>query len=397
MSEATGGPGRNSRHAPEAPFEIRAEAFRWFVRGLGLGLALLVAYALGVGVSLAGRVLLLVFFALVLASGLEPVIGWLRGRLRLRRGFTILVVYAAFFVVVVAIAFVVVPAALNQLADLSATLPPFLDRAREVAGRIEFRALRTSAQALLDALDQAIRPTRPEAGEVVRVGLTAFEAVVSIITVLAIVYFWLTEHARLQRYALAFIPLERRAGVREAWNEVESRLGSWVRGQLALMGTIGVATTVAYWVLGLESPILLGLIAALAEAIPIVGPLIGAVPALLVASTHGPETIVAVAIVYLVIQLLEANVLVPYVMRNTIGISPFLVVTSLLIGAAVGGIPGAIVAVPLVAAIEVVLERMQARDDPVAQDPSGGAHPDEEERAMQESTLADSVRRAIGR
>lgn len=377
--------------------EMRSEALQWFARGVGLALGALLVFALANGVVQAGRVLFLIFIAVLLASGLEPFMGWLRAHLGLRRGTTILLVYAGFFVAVVGIAFVLVPAAVNQLQDLSERLPAFLDRARESVATVQIRALRTSANALLDALEQAIRPVRPEPGEVVAIGLTVAEAVVSVVTVLVIVFFWLTEHARLQRYGLAFVPAERRGGVREAWNDVEGRLGSWVRGQLILMFAMGVATTLTYWLLGLDSPILLGFIAAIAEAIPIIGPLLGAIPALLVASTQGPELVAAVALVYLVIQLIEGNILVPMVMRNTIGISPFLVLSSLLIGAAVGGIPGALVAVPVVAAIEVVLERLQAREEPVAQDPTSVAEPDVETRERQRGTVAESVKRALGR
>ena len=78
----------------------------------------------------------------------------------------------------------------------------------------------------------------PKADEVVQVGLTLAEAIASLVTLLALVFFWLTEHARLQRYALAFVSLDRRAGMREAWDEVENRLGLWVRGQLILMGSM---------------------------------------------------------------------------------------------------------------------------------------------------------------
>jgi predicted PurR-regulated permease PerM len=380
-----------------APDDLRPELLLWFARGIGLAVGAILVYALASGIFMAGRVLLLVFLAVLLASGLEPFIGWLRAHLRLGRAATILVVYAGFFALVLLMAFLVVPAAVNQLEDLNQRLPQLLATAREWTATIQVRALRTSANALLDALAGAIRVTTPEPGEVVALGLTVAEAVVSVVTVLAIVFFWLTEHARLQRYALSFVPGERRGGVREAWNEVEERLGSWVRGQLILMATMGLATTATYWLLGLDSPILLGFIAGVAEAIPILGPLIGAIPALLVASTKGPEMVAVVALVYLVIQLVEGNVLVPFVMRNTIGISPFLVLTSLLVGATLGGIPGALVAVPLVAAMEVILERLQARSEPVAQDPTGTADPDEETRQRQQRSLSQSVRRALGR
>jgi predicted PurR-regulated permease PerM len=185
------------------------------------------------------------------------------------------------------------------------------------------------------------------------------------------VYFWLTERARLQRFFLALLPADKRAGAREAWNEMELRLGAWVRGQLILMGSVGAATTVAYFLIGLEGPLLLGLIAALAEAIPLVGPALGAVPALIVAAMTGRiEVVLLVAVVYVVIQIVEGNILVPVVMHNTIGVPPFLVVVSILAGAAIAGVPGALLSVPVAAALLVVVERLQARRETVPLSPA---------------------------
>ena len=116
----------------------------------------------------------------------------------------------------------------------------------------------------------------------------------------------------------------------------------------------------------LPSPLLLGLLAGLAELIPIVGPAIGAIPALLVAAAVRPEVLPLLIAVYIVIHVVEGNVLVPIVMRNVVGISPFLVIASLLVGAALDGLRGALIAVPIAASIEVVLERLQDRDQPVA-------------------------------
>jgi predicted PurR-regulated permease PerM len=90
---------------------------------------------------------------------------------------------------------------------------------------------------------------------------------------------------------------------------------------------------------------------------------------------------VAVAGVYLVIQLIEGNVLVPLVMRNTTGISPFLVILSVLVGAAAGGFVGALLAVPIAAAGEVLIEGLQAREVPVAQDPSTSETTEDETNA----------------
>jgi predicted PurR-regulated permease PerM len=161
----------------------------------------------------------------------------------------------------------------------------------------------------------------------------------------------------------------------------------WVRGQLILMGAMGIATGIAYSILGLPSALLLALVAAVTEAIPIVGPLLGAIPAILVAATVSPELALVVAGIYVVLQIVEGNVLVPLVMRNTIGISPFLVIVSVLVGATAGGIIGALFAVPVAAAVVVLLERLQARKVPVAQDSGAidAIEPDE----------AESLRRSL--
>ena len=111
--------------------------------------------------------------------------------------------------------------------------------------------------------------------------------------------------------------------------------------------------------------LLLGLIAAIFEAIPIVGPLLGAIPAILVAGTVSSQLALVVAGVYVVIQLVEGSVLVPLVMRNTIGISPLLVLLSLLVGAAVGGLVGAFLAVPIAASLEMKITRPVLRSSMV--------------------------------
>ena len=135
---------------------------------------------------------------------------------------------------------------------------------------------------------------------------------------------------------------------------------------------------------------LLGFIAALTEAIPIVGPLLGAIPAILVAATVSPELAVITAGIYVVIQLVEGSVLVPLVMRNTIGISPLLVLLSLLVGAAVGGLVGAFLAVPIAASLEIVMSRLQDRETPVALDPAAIETPDDETRESLERSLPDA-------
>ena len=372
---------------------MRADLTPWTIRGIGFALgAAIVIGLIQLGIA-AGGVLLLLFVSILLASALEPIVDLIRNRLPIGRGAAILAVYIAFFLGVLGLAFIVVPAAIGQGQHIVAGLPAFFDSVRSWASTLQPATLGKSISALVDSVEGAVAvrsPAPPDPSQVVRVGTAAAEAAVSVATLLTIVFFWLMEHARIQRYVLAYVPAERRAGTRHAWNEVETRLGLWVRGQLTLMGVMGVATGIAYTVLGLPGALLLGLIAALTEAIPIVGPLLGAVPAILVAATVSPQLALIVAGIYVVIQLIEGSVLVPLVMRNTIGISPLLVLLSLLVGSAVGGLVGAFLAVPVAASVEIILTRMQARETPVAQDPGALETPDDETREKYEDSLPDA-------
>jgi predicted PurR-regulated permease PerM len=353
----------------------------WITRGAGVAIGVALVVGIIALAFAAGKVLLLVFVAVILASGLQPVIGWIRAHSPIGRGPAILVVYGLFLAIVVGMALVVLPAAIAQFERTLSSLPPFFDRARAWAADIRPAGLGRGITALIDGAAALIRPTgtAPSSGQVVQVGLTVAEALTSILTLLTVVYFWLTEHARLQRYALAFVRQGRRTRVRSIWNQAEARLGMWVRAQLILMGAIGLSTGIAYTLLGVPSAVLLGLVAALAEGIPIVGPLLGAIPAVILAATVSPQLAVEVAGVYIVLQIIEGNVLVPLVMRNTVRISPFLVILSILVGAAAGGFIGALLAVPIAAMGEVVIEGLQAREVPVAQNPVAGDREDGED------------------
>jgi predicted PurR-regulated permease PerM len=365
----------------------------WVKRGarFTIGAALVVG---GIGLAIsAGRVLLLVLIAIILAAGLEPLIAWIRGRLGIGRGKTILLVYGAFLVTVIALASFILPAATAQVAAGMDRLPRFFDGIRSWGVTLQPPALAAAVARLVDAAAVVLTPrpsSSPSTGEVVQVGLTVVETVISVITILTVVYYWLVEHARLQRYALAFVPTDRRAGVRDTWNEVETRLGLWVRGQLILMGTIGLATGTACALLGVPGALLLGLVSALTEAIPLVGPFLGAVPAVIMAATVSPQLALVTAGVYVLLQIIEGNVLVPIVMRNSVGISPFLVVLSILVGGAVGGILGAFLAVPITAAVELAIESLQAREQPVSQDPAAADTTEPNETQAQLNDAADA-------
>jgi predicted PurR-regulated permease PerM len=346
----------------------------WIRRGAGFALGVLIVATLVVALVVTSRLVALVFIAILLASALAPLVDMLRAKAPFGRATSAGVLFLGVAVLVIVLGSIVVTTALSQVSDIGDRLPSMIKSAKTSTGELQPAALGAAAGALLDALDRLVRKgPAPTADQVILAGLTIVEILAAVTTVITLIYFWLLERARLQRFVLAFLPLDRRGGAREAWNDVEDLLGRWVRAQLVLMVLMGVATGVAYTILGVPGALVLGLIAGLFEAVPIVGPLLGAVPALLVAATVRPELILAVAVVYAIVQIAESNIVVPIVMRNTIGLSPFIVLVSLLLGAGLGGLVGAFLAIPIAASAEIILERLQNREVPVGLEPGSAA------------------------
>jgi predicted PurR-regulated permease PerM len=373
---------------------MRTEAWLWIVRGAGLGIGLACIGAVAFAAVQAVHALVLVMISIILASGLEPAVDGLRARIGRNRSLSILLVYLGFFVVVVVLVVLIVPSAISQLGTLSERVPELLAQLKAWAATLRPEALADGLTGVVESLEAAVAGSpgaEPDPEALISAGLTVADTLIAVITVLTLVFFWLVGHQRMQWFTLALLPEERRGDTREAWNEVETRFGRWVRGQLILMASIFLMTTVAYFLLGLDNALLLGLIAGIAEIIPIVGPALGAIPALAVAALTGdPLKVLLVAAVYVVIQVVEGNVLVPVIMKRTIGVPPFLVVVSLIVGTAVAGITGALLAVPLAAALVVILERTQDRETPVQLEPLSApeAQQDDADEGMAEAASA---------
>src|SRR6478735_6759969 len=195
--------------------EAGPDIMSWVVRGFGFAFGVAIVLGLIALGAAAGKVLILTFVAILLASALEPMVGVIRNRLPVGRGSTILLVYLAFFVTVLGLAFLVVPAAIGQGQEIVAKLPRLIETTRTWAATLRPAVLSTSVTELLNSVAKVVTPTAgPGSNTVLEVGTAAAEAAVTLTTLLTLVFFWLVEHARLQRYMLSFAPLDRRAGAR---------------------------------------------------------------------------------------------------------------------------------------------------------------------------------------
>jgi predicted PurR-regulated permease PerM len=184
-----------------------------------------------------------------------------------------------------------------------------------------------------------------------------------IVTILILTFYMLVDSWSLREQALRLFPRKHRARIDGAGRVVMTKVSAWLGGQLLLAGSIGATSAIGLWALGIPFFYVLALLSAVGEMIPIVGPILAAIPAIAVASTLGLKKVLLVVIFFLVQQQLENHILVPKIMSRQVGVSPVTVIVSLLIGGSLLGIVGAILAVPT-AAILIVIAQEFFIDEP---------------------------------
>jgi predicted PurR-regulated permease PerM len=141
---------------------------------------------------------------------------------------------------------------------------------------------------------------------------------------------------------------------------ITTKVSAWLGGQLLLAAIIGSTSAIFLWAFGIPFFYVLALISAIGELIPVVGPILAAIPAIAVAATVSVNKVVLVVVFFVLQQQLENHVLVPKVMQRQVGVNPAAVIVALLVGGNLLGIPGAILAVPTVAILQVLLSEWLA-------------------------------------
>jgi predicted PurR-regulated permease PerM len=332
------------------------------------------------------EVLFLLFVAILLGTAVEPLVNRLR-RGPFSRGAGVLVVYSAIVLALAIPAYLVIPNAVAQAAAFGEGLPDRLVALQPQVASLQPRIVAESASSALDQLIARVQtPAAPPQEQIVEAGTTLGHTLIDLVSVFVLSFYWLVERAAIKRVLLRAVPAQRAREVNTTWLEVEEKLGGWVRGEAVLMITIGVAAGIGYLVIGLPNAALLGVIAGLMEVVPLVGPFLAFAPAVVVALAVDPPRAIAVVFYALLIQRVESNVLVPRVMGHTVGVSPLTVLLGILIGSTLAGLPGAFLAVPLAAAIQVIVAHVFQSEDAAQVE----AHPPQE-RAEQTGHPSDAM------
>lgn len=299
------------------------------------------------------NVLFLIFISLLVATGIEPVVNWLRKKGPFNRSTGILVIYLLVFGLLALILFLAIPPLAQEGQQLVAK---FSDpqQLKILIANIDNEFLRNIATSAYENAGTLLQNAQISA-QAVNIGLGVFEVLFSLGTVLVIVFYWLNEKPTLKRFIFSRLGDDRQTYWATLWDSVEKKLGAWMRGQLLMMLFIGVMAGIGYTIMGVKFAFALAVIAGLTELIPIIGPYIGGAPAVLVALTQSLTLGIIVLVFIVVLQLIEGNILVPRVMESAVGVSPLTVIIGILIGTTLGGVGGALVAVPLAAAIQVMI------------------------------------------
>lgn len=288
---------------------------------------------------------LFVFIAIIFMSALSPLVDRLE-KYRVPRGLSTIALYILLWSFISFAVVSLVPPLVEQSANFLARLPQDVERITR--GRFDVSIFEPQLASLPQNIFKII--------------IGAFNNVVSLFTLMVIVYYLILERKNLHKYLLFLFGNNGREARAEAFiNQLEKKLGGWVRGQLLLMLFVGLLSYIGLMFLGVEFAIPLAFLAGILEIVPSIGPTLSAVPAILVALGSSPVLALAVAALYFVIQQVENNFLVPKVMSKAVGLSPLVVIVALLVGLKLAGIAGAVLAIPAVLLIEVIVMDLKKR------------------------------------
>jgi len=281
------------------------------------------------------NILLAIFVSLILTLGLNPLVDWLTQQ-KLSRTLAVTLTYIFFLGLVVGLFALALPPMVSQVQKLVERLPLYVSS-------ISLPGLELVSEQFLNTL---VTEISKGTGDVLKVTLTIFSNAFSIVTVLVLTFYFLLDYPNLKKMFLGLYNNGSEKRVGNLMGEIEEKIGGWLRGQAFLMLVIGLASFVGLTILRIDYALSLAVIACFLEIVPMIGPIVSFVPAAIVASAKSPLAVLLVALLYILIQQLESNFVVPKVMKKVIGFSPIVTLIAIMIGGKLFGVLGALLSLP---------------------------------------------------
>ena len=286
------------------------------------------------------QILIVLFVSLVFMSAFNPTVNRLE-RFKIPRFLAIFVIYLLVFGVFALIIAGIIPSLVDQTAILISRLPQYTQSLGLPAFDHNFIAAQLNQLGSLPA-------------NLLKITIGVFNNLLGLFILAVITFYLLIERKNLDRYLLFLFGPNGEKKAKKFVDELEKKLGSWVRAQLALMVIVGLMSYLGLRLLGIDFALPLALLAAILEIVPNIGPTIAAIPAVLAGLAISPLMGLAVLALYFLIQQIENTFIVPQVMAKGIGLNPLITIIALAIGFKLAGVVGALLAIPVVLLIQVV-------------------------------------------
>ena len=336
---------------------------RWVAAATAVAIGTVATAAL---VYLLLDVFLLLFLGIVVAAALQP---WhvMLCRWGVPKGLAVLLIYLLFLIGLVLIALVVGPVLIEQISTVAAAVPATYADVRSHLQASVAAPLRLIGERLppFDRLTHTLSDVAPQLYQgAVGVTTSVIKLFAYGVTVLAFGFYWTMEVPRFERLLLSLLAVGRRPRALGIWHEIECKLGGFVRGQGLAMLAIGAASAIGYALIGLPHVLALAVLAGLLEAVPLVGPVLAVVPAILVALPLGLSMVLLVIGLAVVLQLIENNVLIPRIMHHAVGVSALVGMLAVLAFGTLYGLLGVLIAIPMTAVVQVLLDSMVINAEP---------------------------------
>jgi predicted PurR-regulated permease PerM len=323
--------------------------FRYFLRNQVIFSLVIIVIALLI-LEIKG-ILIAIFISYIIMAAFLPIVEILRKK-RLPRVLSVVIPYIIVFAFLTLLVIPLIPFFVSQIQSLFIIFPRYLDQAARILGiQIDASQLGSFFGSEIGLISQNAFALTSK----------VFGGVFSTLTIFVVSFYLLLDHDRIKKYLVNLFPIQNQKSVLLITSQIEEKLGGWFRGQIILSLFIGVITWIGLTFLGLEFALPLALIAGTLEIIPTIGPILAAIPAIIVALNTSPNTAIIVVVFYIFLQAVENNVLVPRIMQKAVGLHPIAIIISVIIGSELLGILGALLAIPFISLLLIIFNPLGKR------------------------------------
>lgn len=304
-------------------------------------------------------VVVILLFSIVIASAVSPFVTWFQ-KMGVPRIISVLALYLMVLAAVVVLSSLVLPSVLSELSNMSAYIPKLTNQLTTSLDTVQKGAPKyfdfvSEVQNIVETLSGYLQQFSQSA---FNLAIGAFGGLFSFVAIIVISFYLSVMKNGIQNFLAAIVPERYEEYIIDLWRRVEIKVGLWLQGQMLLALIVGLLVFVGLTLLKVKFALVFAIMAMVLEIIPIAGPVLAAIPAILMAYIQSPSLGLWVFIMWVVIQQTENHLLVPLVLGKTTGLHPVVVILAILIGAQLAGIVGALLGVPVATIIVELLDDM---------------------------------------